>query len=385
MEEDKKRAEKRKESEETFRVKQLRSNIAYEEAEVMFQKRSYRAGHEERLARHEAKLKELNEKLQKELAKPPRPLKRQKREEGEQKPRTKPIKARASDGEEHPVPVKLCRKFFKLHRDKFAFSKDLPTWDDLTTDGHRNEVIGEFLKVYDFHSGVWELKADIEERKKRREEEEKKKEEDDLVPTSEEWRMIFDRIDGSPSRVTDFEANRGRWLREIRAAMAAAPHPRLPVWRSRIPPGCLSWSDAEFNEMRPRLCDGCVGLPGFEHVCDLCASMILKFLRVRQREIMDRHAAEAIDRWGERWGVQEIRPVSAAAAAAAVAMARPIPPTSSTLVKECTVCTESRPHDVLVPCGHVVVCRECVVHPQFDGKCPTCRVKIEKYQPVFLS
>lgn len=48
----------------------------------------------------------------------------------------------------------------------------------------------------------------------------------------------------------------------------------------------------------------------------------------------------------------------------------------------CSVCLLGNKNIVLIPCGHVCICRECVVHV---NRCPVCRKMIERKIPIYRS
>jgi hypothetical protein len=48
---------------------------------------------------------------------------------------------------------------------------------------------------------------------------------------------------------------------------------------------------------------------------------------------------------------------------------------------ECAVCLDEEPAVVLVPCGHLCLCRECTEVLR-ERKCPLCRAQVDLFQPI---
>ncbi len=48
-------------------------------------------------------------------------------------------------------------------------------------------------------------------------------------------------------------------------------------------------------------------------------------------------------------------------------------------INDCVICQEGKPEYVMVPCGHVCLCVECIQnksHEKLNNKCPICRVEV---------
>jgi len=56
-----------------------------------------------------------------------------------------------------------------------------------------------------------------------------------------------------------------------------------------------------------------------------------------------------------------------------------------TVVNECVVCMDSKKSHVLVPCGHVCVCKVCAGNIVATKQaCPVCRARVEQVIKVYL-
>ena len=52
--------------------------------------------------------------------------------------------------------------------------------------------------------------------------------------------------------------------------------------------------------------------------------------------------------------------------------------------QECVACTERPPNQVMLPCAHLCLCKECVETATANGRCPMCNTEFTQVLQVFL-
>lgn len=85
------------------------------------------------------------------------------------------------------------------------------------------------------------------------------------------------------------------------------------------------------------------------------------------------------DQWKKTFALAGQRQQRAASSSSAAAVA-PVPAAASS--DDCVVCLERRKCVIVIPCGHVCLCDQCV--DAVNGHCPICRGAVASTHKVFL-
>ena len=121
-------------------------------------------------------------------------------------------------------------------------------------------------------------------------------------------------------------------------------------------------------------------------------SALERYLRCRE-EVLAKSMRERLTANAASWGWVPVQQPQEVKTPARVQRQRkkqkkepvpPVPPPCNDIPQDCIICMETKRQVAAAPCGHMVLCEACSVK-LVHQPCSICRVKVTKFNRVYLS